>query len=1031
MANILSAFYPPLIDTFQSPFIYDETPEISFSISPYNSYNEIKKIHVTLINQKTNQNMFSTNESVDNTVSINGVWIVPFDLSNSWLSGDNEKNTYTLKIPRSILKQKTYVCDCYYKVQLRLDTSSEPILNNGKIVKTYLNDERASFSEWSSVSLLKAIPKISVTLANFDIVINGEKRLRTPSFVPGVLPIVGSVKFSSNNGQATNEHLDSFEIDIKDSTGKVFKNSGTQFVKGNTNTFSWLVDLTNLIEVIEEENSNQLLYSIVLYLTTNNGYTFTKKYNFRAMISGYDINFNPNWSFNKIRVPSTSLTVTKQTLVTSEDGWANITITNTNQDLSPGYLFIKRATNLDNYLNWEILCCYYIKNGGAFTKSFHDKTIGSLVGYKYSCQYITIKGQWSKTYITNEIVYPDFHDILISRGDKQLAIRYNGQIASMTPVVNRIKVDTLGGKYPRFVQNARTNYKQFQLSGLITAEADFNRKFISDKSAEYADKMDLYNSHMNGKYMIRNDTVPDLSANAVDLNNIDPDAKYGQFYYKHDTYPTENWWWEREFREQVVEWLNDGEPKLFRSMTEGNMIVMFDSISLTPNQQLGRRIWNFSATVYEVGDGYSLTELDSLGIFPIENAFNISQYISTSGKEIKINKTQIGRKTGYIADINANTGASSTLITTSKPFRVRRSYTRTSNQDTSSKTLQTWVPPIRNDLNNLYKGLNENYKIKLDSIYLTDVKIYFENNPQYYTITNSNNNLDIKLLTDSSNITSSSPLGYKLGLKFSGDNDFKVFFVSDKLKYYQVPSDIKVTEIALYDKAQATIDYKIHYTVFFDNPSLPEYQDFTKEISGQINNNWKYGEYIINWNGDMTNNPTALWTKYYHYEIEEAIIKQYIKLLTYMSFESTVPGVILKINNKEEVLVGNSRTLTLGPGYEITDCQILGRRLFKTTNDVETLRSLNEGEFCFDPETCGVGKSAKLVEEITNPISNYIYKLTLEKGGTSQYYLWYNDEEWISGKRLKFNSDKTTVDIEVPVDGIVNYIGELWEDINI
>lgn len=54
-------------------------------------------------------------------------------------------------------------------------------------------------------------------------------------------------------------------------------------------------------------------------------------------------------------------------------------------------------------------------------------------------------------------------------------------------------------------------------------------------------------------------------------------------------------------------------------MTEGNLIVMIDGISLTPNPQLGRRIWNFSATLYEVGDGNSLEQLDALGIYDIAN----------------------------------------------------------------------------------------------------------------------------------------------------------------------------------------------------------------------------------------------------------------------------------------------------------------------------------------------------------------------------------------------------------------------------
>jgi hypothetical protein len=52
-------------------------------------------------------------------------------------------------------------------------------------------------------------------------------------------------------------------------------------------------------------------------------------------------------------------------------------------------------------------------------------------------------------------------------------------------------------------------------------------------------------------------------------------------------------------------------------MPEGNVAVMLTDVSLTPMTQLGRRLYQFSATLYEVGDGYSLESLDKLGIIDI------------------------------------------------------------------------------------------------------------------------------------------------------------------------------------------------------------------------------------------------------------------------------------------------------------------------------------------------------------------------------------------------------------------------------
>jgi len=735
MATVISTLYPPLVDTFQSPFVYTDDAEVFFTISPYNSYENIKKIHVTLVNQKTNQSVFASSSSqadADETVLTNGVWIVPFDISdnNPYLEGNHQNNYYILKIPSSLLKKTegqedfTYTCDCYYKVQIRFDSCTDEASDS-----SYLISKRSYFSEWSAVTLLKAIPKAEVKLTNFDINI-GAITTATPQYTPGVIPITGTVSFDP---QKTNEHLRFFNIEILDSAGNIVKESEKQFVEEDTNTFSWLCDLTNF------SFGN---YYIQLYLTTNNNYVITKEYSFK-LIESSALEFNPIWIFNKITLPFTE---NQQTIVTSEDGWVTINIHVRNM-LPAGYLFIKRASSIDKYLNWEIIDCKYFSNGATVDTTFIDKTVCSLVNYKYSCQYLTLGGLWSKTIKTNEIVYPDFYDSLILRGDKQLALRYNTQITNLTPVVGRVKIDTLGGKYPRFAENAKMHYKQFQINGLISAESDYNRKFIADW--DYDEEINIYNKQMNGKSIIRNDTaIEDI----FDSEN----------HTWHNAYPTENWWWERKFREEVLEWLNDGEPKLYRSMTEGNMIVMFDSVSLTPNQQLGRRIWNFSATVYEVGDGYSLTDLSTLGIFPINNDFNADLYLKQRDENNRSNiKSWIGQKEHYIAN---NNDASNFIETINAPFKMKV-------QNNDNEEYEVLVPSLTEEIQNLYNNTYENYKIKKDSIYLTDVKFYFESEPKWYNLVSMN-------LKQNGNADLSISVGNKK-YNFTYDDNLKQYVLKD------------------------------------------------------------------------------------------------------------------------------------------------------------------------------------------------------------------------------------------------------------
>jgi len=51
-----------------------------------------------------------------------------------------------------------------------------------------------------------------------------------------------------------------------------------------------------------------------------------------------------------------------------------------------------------------------------------------------------------------------------------------------------------------------------------------------------------------------------------------------------------------------MDFLYKDDIKLFRSLTEGNMLVKLTNIVLTPNTQLGRMIYSFSCNVYETVD---------------------------------------------------------------------------------------------------------------------------------------------------------------------------------------------------------------------------------------------------------------------------------------------------------------------------------------------------------------------------------------------------------------------------------------------
>lgn len=1061
--------------------------------------------------------------------------------------------------------KREFVVNSYYKVQLRFDKYIESNDNTSSITtwnSNYLAEKRAYFSEWSSVCLLKAIPTITLHLNNFTIeqdeylkssassitnISTATIPVRVPQYMPGIIPFAGNLTFEGDNDSgiakstrteyykrdikttSSNEYIMSYRIKVLDDFNVVVKDSGVLYpaYAEKTNNFYWLCDLTNA--------KTNVTYSVELTFTTNNQYTFSKTFNF-TIIEPSDITFNPTLKFDKIELPYNGMgyawkryddeyfanidtaTLNKynsevrsdgiwyevddeKVLVTCEDGWVTLTVTHDSTLSGAGYLFIKRATSLDNFQNWELIDCFYHTGETNLNRTITDKTVSSLVSYKYSVQFLTTKGSWTRTIISPEIIYPDFHDILISRGDRQLAIRYNAQIPSMTPVVSRVKIDTLGGRYPKFAENAKIHYRQFQLSGLIIAESDYNRKFLND--LDYRQEMAIYDERMQGVYQVRNDTIKETGELTVeyeddegntisqtytngtysqDIAAADTDIKRqkrdAQINTRHDLYPKDNWWWERKFREEAIEWLNDGEPKLYRSMPEGNMIVMIDSVSLTPNAQLGRRVWNFSATLYEVGDGNSLQDLDSLGIYPIVNTYGGS--FEGDYSSVNIDTSISEQRLGQTYTFYANPDSSGTTLIAAPLYENSRGHNFVINsldQIDEVKALS-----LSEQLGDFYQGIYEDTKIDMSSIQLKNVKIQFESLPQWYDLTSitpegtipgklffivedengnsvevttkwengewtieqvtdlvsgqlwslegksitefltdwensdpigqsTGNNLikininkDTSIYVDNNNPEQTSDfiqsnltkqaeklnnydLGYKLKLNLVSPYDPSVqlertIFVNEK-GYYQVPSNMMVKEITLYDGAVATIDYIVEYKTKYDNVTEANSYEAAENIVGQISGEW-------DWNTSVAPLVAAKYWAYDKDPANNAITQQMVDSWTAVGFEGT-PYTILNIQSmsntsSERFIVGRTGTLNLETDYPTTGLYVNGKRMVQAP--ISRQKYLDEWEYVIDAS-----------------VYDAINDTPQEQAGEQYWYIVYNNSgidlnDWVDSSVL-------------------------------
>jgi hypothetical protein len=118
--------------------------------------------------------------------------------------------------------------------------------------------------------------------------------------------------------------------------------------------------------------------------------------------------------------------------------------------------------------------------------------------------------------------------------------------------------------------------------------------------------------------------------NLIDIKNQKPaDAHHlnGDNYRK-----------EREFKLAVLEWLNNGKPKLFRSAAEGNFIVRLMNTSLTPNDTLGRMLHTFNTSASEIMD-CSYENMRALSFtVPSYTETRTLQFKELSGKDLPENK---------------------------------------------------------------------------------------------------------------------------------------------------------------------------------------------------------------------------------------------------------------------------------------------------------------------------------------------------------------------------------------------------------
>ena len=305
-------------------------------------------------------------------------------------------------------------------------------------------------------------------------------------------------------------------------------------------------------------------YTILFHITTINGYEFTRKKQITAKKddSGY--------------IPRN---IELSAEMNEENGYVNIKIRSTisaiTKTLIYGKFRIYRACSKDNYKQRTKVAYFSLENQDIFAKEFKDFTVEAGYKYRYILQQVNDHGIHSEEVWSTNTVEANYEHIFLFDGHRQLKIKYNPKVSSFKNTVLETKTDTIGGKYPFIFRNQNVKYKELNLSGLISYKMDEQNLFLDDAD-------------------IWPNLQPGLSGKEKWTHNL--------------TY--DNITAERVFKLKVLDWLNNGEIKLFKSPTEGNYIVRLLNVSLSPTDTVGRMLHTFTATGYEVDDikNYQFTQ---------------------------------------------------------------------------------------------------------------------------------------------------------------------------------------------------------------------------------------------------------------------------------------------------------------------------------------------------------------------------------------------------------------------------------------
>lgn len=700
---------------------------------------------------------------------------------------------------------------------------------------------------------------------------------------------------------------------------------------------------------------NEINYTFKYAFQDGEKYTMTIEYLTKNLYSG-----SATYNFMVMLGVAGKLDATVSALEDEENGRIGVAVKGNTLDYFTGNITIRRTSSESNFTLWEDIHTLSIENK-VLDFVWYDSTIKSGVWYKYCAQK---RDSFGNRGVISELKNPvmvTFENMYLTAGGKQLNIKFNPQISSFKYVVADSKTDTIGSKYPFIKRNGYMYYRQFPISGLISHFMDEDNTLTS-KEEIYEDSLELYEEY--------ND--------------------------EHRIIPYNDYTLERDFRDKVEAFLNDNKVKMFRSATEGNILVKLTDINYTPEQALGRMIYSFSCTAHEIAE----CTTENCNLYNIQPLGEIDE--------------ELAYKEEFNGQLNEAIPAGTDVIQV-----------------------------LQEKYNKLMK---EGYICKVE--YLDYLKIEMEEDP--YLIKENNNGLEPMAL-ESGNTNpypidddpeggwdtepASAYLGYIA--KINGE-----YIVINPEGIYELKGEgIRITSLIFPVDTQINFTYHISISQTEDKTQLPKTTDYYKKV-GQKWGVFEYKDSIFQ----------AIWNKYYE---QYTTYIQSMLSLSDIKVEAD-PGTVVYVAETKELdfsrhIIGDTCMLT----FEDPDSSIIGLYFagihFEEATEYEKNRDLMPDHRYID-----TGLTISSLDEIENPIKNGVYILqpseenielalmtadntaydnlitrtadkkfaaAIAENLTNNQYIWYNDKWWLF---------TDTHDLLCPVEALIDYTCELskgWYEI--